>query len=204
MRTIERIVLPFEARSLTPADTKPESFAEGVAKRQLLVRGSDIVGSSLIRTGSAMIAAGSPRIPVKSSSALMRKSTTGKSQMKLIPSDKTPAPSRNNRWRGYEQDVRSKTGTSNPSTRTRMRNPNMVRSGWGLTLTGGFIPILSRGYVAHSVLFPEYDIVEDVRSRPQRTADYSIDGITNSWNALSPVPKFIASVAINSVLGVFS
>jgi len=84
-----------------------------------------------------------------------------------------------------------------------MRNPNMVRSGWGLTLTGGFIPILSRGYVAHSVLFPEYDIVDDARSRPQRTVDYSLGGITDSWNTLSPVPKFIASVAINSLFDVF-
>lgn len=187
------------ARSPLTDDTKPESFAEGVAKRQAILRGSEYLGSTLTRTGLGMIAYGSPRIPVKSSSALMPKSTIGRSQRALIPSDKIPAPTRNNNWRGYERDVRSKSGTSNPSTRTRMRNPNMVRSGHGLVLTGGFIPVLGHAYVAHSILFPEYDIVDDVKGRPQRTVDETIaigGGVSNAWNSLGPTQQFIAKTAV--------
>ena len=191
------------ARNPLTADTKPESFAEGVAKRQAILRGSEYLGSTLTRTGLGMIAYGSPRIPVKASSALMPKSTIGRSQRKLIPADKSPAPTRSNRWKGYEQDVRSKSGTSKPSTRTRMRAPNMVRSGRGLVLTGGFIPVLGHAYVAHSVIFPEYDVIDDVRGRPQRTVDQSLaigNAGSNAWDSLSPTTQFVAKTAIWALL----
>lgn len=191
------------ARSPLTDDTKPESFAEGVAKRQAILRGSEYLGSTLTRTGLGMIAYGSPRIPVKPSSALMPKSTIGKSQRALIPADKSPAPTRNNNWRGYERDVRSKSGTTRPSTRTRMRAPNMVRSGHGLVLTGGFIPVLGHAYVAHSILFPEYDIIADARSRPQRTVDQSLaigNSASEAWNSLGPTQQFVAKTALWALL----
>jgi len=182
-----------------PLTADTESFAEGVAKRQAILRGSEYLGSIMTRTGLGMIAYGSPRIPVKSSSALMPKSTIGRSQRALIPSDKIPAPTRNNNWRGYERDVRSKSGTSRPSTRTRMRNPNMVRFGHGFTVAGVFVPLLGYAYVGHSMMFPEYDIVDDVKGRPQRTVDETIaigGGVSNAWNSLGPTQQFIAKTAV--------
>ena len=206
MRTTERESLPFEARNPLTEDTKPESFAEGVAKRQLALRGSELIGSTLIRTGSGMIAYGSPRISGVRSSHLLRKDTAGKSQPYKNKSrglsENRPAPTRNNNWKGYERDVRSKSGTTRPSTRTRMRAPNMVRAGSGLVIAGGFIPILGYAYLAHSVIYPEYDIIDDARSRPQRTVDQSLaigNSASNAWNSLGPTKKFVATVALKAL-----
>lgn len=207
LHTIERTNLPFEAvNPLTDVD-KPETFAEGVAKRQLALRGSELIGSTLIRTGSGMIAYGSQRIPGVRSSHLLRKDTAGKPQPYKNKSrglsENRPAPTRNNNFQGYERDVRSKSGTTRPSTRTRMRAPNMVRAGSGLVLAGGFIPVLGYAYVAHSVMFPEYDIIDDARSRPQRTVDESLafgDSISNSWNSLGSTQQFVAKTALWALL----
>ena len=84
-----------------------------------------------------------------------------------------------------------------------MRAPNMVRAGSGLVIAGGFIPVLGYAYVAHSVIYPEYDIIDDARSRPQRTVDQSLaigNSASNAWDSLSPTTQFVAKTAIWALL----
>ena len=203
MRTIERILLPFEARSPLHADTKPESFAEGVAKRQAIIRGSQYLGREMTRAGLAAIAYGSEPVPLKRTSINMPKDTIGNRSIKE-PGTKYKNP-RNNRW-GANYDTSST--RSRPTSQVRMRSPVIRGAGSLLVIGGRIVPVLGAGYIIHD--FMTADTIEETETYQAAERQYELnDKFFRTAPQFgksvysSPLGKIAISVGL-SKLGVFS
>ena len=200
MRTIERIVLPFEARSPLHADTKPESFAEGVANRQAIIRGSQYLGREMTRAGLAAIAYGSEPVPLKRTSHLMPRGSGGERHFLKEPNTKFKNP-RNNRW-GANYDTSST--RSRPTSQVRMRSPVIRGAGSLLVIGGRLVPVLGAGYVIHDVLTA--DSIEESKTYQavEHQHDLSSDTISTGLQFgksvySSPLGKAVISVGLSKL-----
>jgi general stress protein YciG len=220
LRTIERIVLPFEARSLTPADTNSESRLASIGRRQLVTRGAPHLGRGLTRIGTGMIAYGSQPTQTGYSSHVMWRDTTGNRQFKphshrgidyTKPADSkwTPLGRKENFAQNHERSHTAwrKGGTS---TKTVPRSRIMVGTGSVFVIAGRLVPVLAVGYVAYDIL--SSDNIEDTQTYDslERQHDLSSDTITTGLQFgksiySSPLGKAVISVGFSKLsLDVFS
>lgn len=196
--------------AVNPLTADTESFAEGVAKRQAIMRGSELVGQRITQAGLASIVYGSKRINLPRTSYLLSRDTRGTRQPYKF-TDKSlkyerPAPARGNKWgANYEKDIRSKSGTNRPSSRTSIRSRPAVLGGRVLVVSGQLIPILGTYYVVDDILAngTQSDIVQDAKYQ----SDLSFDAINTGLNFgksfySSPIGKIATTVAL-SKLGIF-
>ncbi len=196
--------------AVKPLTADTESFAEGVAKRQAIMRGSETLGQRITQAGLASIAYGSQRINLPRTSYLLSRDTRGTRQLYKF-TDKSlkyerPAPARNNKWgANYEKDVRSKSGTTRPSSRTGIRSRPAVLGGRMLVAGGQLVPILGTYYVVDDILANGADAesVQAIRHQERRSYDTISQGITMGKSIYSnPVTRIAAGVAL-SKLGIF-
>ena len=195
------------ARSPLTDDTKPESFAEGVAKRQAIVRGSFYAGKGLKTLGSSMVAYGSTTRPSGRSSHVMRRGSSGERQnWKFTHQGVThdrPAPSRSNRWLGYETKHDSKAGTKAPSSRTSQKSASLVNLGTVVYAAGKAVPYIGIGYGLYSAFgistnetrSPAEHFTDDLREQDSRLRS-SPTIISDSWNSLGPTQQFMAKTVV--------
>ena len=195
------LVNPAPLSAVTADTESPESFSEGVVKRQAIIRGSQYLGSTMTKTGLGLIAYGDKPTPLKRTSHLMPRDTVGKKQARS-PDTRAKSP-RNNKWGiNYEQDIRSKSGTNNPSTRTGIRSRPASLGGRVLVTGGQLVPILGFALVADDVISDGSDsqTVEDIKYQSNRSRE-SIDTGLNFGKSLysSPVGKIAISVALSKI-----
>lgn len=127
--------------------TAPEQFA----RRQLVQHGSAYLGKEMTKAGLAAIAYGSQPIDLKRTSHLMPRGSSGERSLSPRSGTKYKSP-RNNRWgANYETDVRSKTGTTRPSSRTSLRSPVIRGTGTLLVIGGRIVPILGVAWALHDL-----------------------------------------------------
>lgn len=211
MRTIERIVLPFEARSLTLVDTNPNDLSRDFLERQAILRGSQKLGKGMQALGTSMTAYGSTTTPRGRNSVVMRRGSDGKKQWKGTHTHEgvkydRPAP-RGNKWSGYETKPNSKAGTKAPSSRSTQRSGAMVNTGTVIYVAGRWIPVLGTTYFAYSIFqpdkSPEDAFVDDVKHQDQRWKDSTKLGFQYGKSVYSsPLGKIAISVGL-SKLGIF-
>ena len=104
----------------------------------------------MTRAGLAAIAYGSQPVDLKRTSHLMPRDSIGQRSLKE-PGTKYKSPV-NNRWgANYETDVRSKSGTTRPSSRTSIRSPIIRGTGTLLVIGGRIVPILGVAWALHDV-----------------------------------------------------
>ena len=83
-----------------------------------------------------------------------------------------PAPTRSNRWVGYETKSTSKAGTKAPSSRTAQVSRSAVRLGTGLVIGGRYVvPVIGWSWFAHDLIYEKplhekvFDLFEDTGPR---------------------------------------
>lgn len=209
LHTIERRNLPFVAVNPLTADT--ESFAEGVAKRQAILRGSVKLGQSMQRLGSGMVAYGSTTHTSSRTSHVMRRGSSGERQNfkfthEGLKHDK-PAPTRTNRWLGYETKHDSKAGTKAPSSRTVQRSSSLVNIGTLVYVAGRWIPVLGAGYAIYDTFGDGSEPHQQFASDVDRQITLNQDAMRNTIHFgksfySSPIGKIATTVAL-SKLGLF-
>lgn len=203
LRTIEKESPPFVARNPLTADIKPKSFAQEVAERQAIILGSQYLGRGLQVLGASMITAGSTTRPSGTSSVLMRRDTTGKRQEFRYTHDGVkhdrPAPSRSNRWYGYETKHSSKAGTNLPSSRTTQRSPTLVNAGLVVTVAGRVVPGMALIYAYYRYFgdpskTPAEEFTDDYKFQYEMTDSIIRDSATAIYS--NPVIRFATKVSL--------
>lgn len=185
------------------ADTNPESFAEGVAKRQAILRGSMKLGQSMQRLGSGMVAYGSTPQPRGRQSVVSRRGSGGERQWKGAYSHEgikydRPAP-RGNKWAGYETKHDSKAGTKAPSSRTAQRSSSLVNIGTVIYVAGRWVPVLGIGYAYYDILGdgrePHKQFADDAKWQIDMTQD-AIQTVALGAKATYSVAKIATKLAL--------
>jgi len=144
-----------------------------------------------------MIAYGSKSVDLKRTSHLMPRDSTGGRSVKE-PNTRYKSP-RNNRWGvNYDENPRSKSGTTRSSSRTGIRSPIMVGGGRILVVAGQLIPVIAYTYIINDVFSPESKIL----NIPEQNINFLQDAYStgsNQWNSLNPSSKFVATVVLRAL-----
>lgn len=185
------------AASPLTADTDSGlSTPEQFARRQLVQHGSVYLGKEMIKAGLAAIAYGSQPVDLKRTSHLMPRDSVGQRSLKE-PGTKYKSPV-NNRWGvNYETDVRSKTGTTRPSSRTSIRSPVIRGIGTLLVVGGRIVPVLGVAWALHDVV--TYGKESNTYDTLERQYEFNQDAIETAatiGKATFSVAKTVARVAL--------
>ncbi len=113
-----------------------------------------------------------------------------------------PAPTRHNRWgANYEKDIRSKSGTNRPSTRTGIRSRPAALGGRMLVVGGQLIPILGVTYVVNDLISAADGEQSDIIDLKE-TNEFQIKNISSFGKSVysSPLGKVVVTIALNKFL----
>jgi hypothetical protein len=207
LRTIERIVLPFEARSLPLADTNPNDLSRDFLERQAILRGSQKLGKAMQALGTSMTAYGSTTTPRGRNSVVMRRGSDGKKQWKGTHTHEgvkydRPAP-RGNKWSGYETKPNSKAGTKAPSSRSTQVSTSLVRIGSILIIGGKAVPVLGAAWWLHDMVADEPlhrkgpRSIKEAEHEKAQVYENAFDSLGDA--ASSPLGKAVISVGLSKL-----
>jgi len=186
------------------ADTKPDSFAETVARRQLVMRGAPQLGKALTSSGMAAIAYGSEPVPLKRTSHLLPRDSIGKPSLKE-PKTRFKSPLDNKWGANYERNPRANRGPGSPSTRTGIRSPTLATAGSLLVVAGRVVPVLGVAWVisdmmTHGSDVQSYDTVEAIKDQRDLNRDFMRTGISAAKAFYSnPIGKVATTVALSKL-----
>lgn len=168
--------------------SKPEQFA----RRQLVQHGSVYLGKEMTKAGLAAIAYGSQPVDLKRTSHLMPRDSIGQRSLKE-PGTKYKSPV-NNRWgANYETDVRSKSGTTRPSSRTSIRSPVIRGTGTLLVIGGRIVPILGVAWALHDVATygKDSEVAQLERKNREYIGNFG-DNVTTLYHSAATIGKVVA------------
>lgn len=177
--------------------TTPEQFA----RRQLVQHGSAYLGKEMTKAGLAAIAYGSQPIDLKRTSNLMPRGSANEPSLK-DPGKKYKSP-RNNRWgANYETDVRSKTGTTRPSSRTSIRSPLIRTVGTYLVVGGRIVPVLGVAWALHDIATygKDSDVAQFERKNRDLIGDFG-ESIGPSFRSTLSMAKTAGKIYAYSQIG---